>query len=129
MNTELPTHMKSFMDHLRSMPPGDATSFWDFAEHYHDELEGFESAMDLLSEGHPIYFSTHEGRWINNASPEAIHYHKATRPEGLDGVATMIRNQMCYLRRLLSGLQQARHNLHESEQTVTSLDERNPDVE
>ena len=115
MNTELPTHMKSCVDHLRSMPRGSIISYWDFAEHYHDELEGFESAMELLSDGHPIYFSTHEGRWINNASPEAIYYHKATRAEDFDGMETMIRDQLCYLRRLLGGLQKARTSLNVSE--------------
>ena len=71
--------------------------------------------MELLSDGHPIYFSTHEGRWINNASPEAIYYHKATRAEDFDGMETMIRDQLCYLRRLLSGLQKARTSLNVSE--------------
>ena len=115
MSAELATHVKSFVDHLRSMPRGSIISYWDFAEHYHDELEGFESAMELLSDGHPIYFSTHEGRWINNASPEAIYYHKATRQDDLDGMEVMIRDQLCYLRRLLSGLQKARTSLNVSE--------------
>jgi hypothetical protein len=108
-------HVRRFLDHLKSMSPGESTDYWDFADPYDDELEGFELAMELLSEGHPIHFSTHESRWINNASPEGICYHKASRPNDLDGMEAMIRDQLCYLRRLLCGLQKARNNLRVSE--------------
>jgi hypothetical protein len=93
------------------MSPGDSTSYWDFAEHYHDELEGFEAAMALLIDGQPIYFTTWEGRWINNASPEATWFWKATSPEDFNHMEAMIKDQLCYLRQLLSGLQAARKRL------------------
>ena len=51
-------HITKFESHLLNMSPGDSTSYWDFAEHFDDELEGFEVAMSLLADGQPIYFST-----------------------------------------------------------------------
>ena len=43
--------------------------------------------------------------------PEAIWYRKATRPEDLNNMEAMIRDQLRYLRQLLSGLQEARKRL------------------
>ena len=95
MNTELPTHMRKFVEHLRSMPPGASTSYKDCVEYFYDGLEGFDYAMELLAGGLQIYFSTSEDGWVNNACPEALYYHKATHAEDFDRMEEMIREQLC----------------------------------
>jgi hypothetical protein len=81
--------------------------------------------MELLTNGHPIYFSTLEvdGSTTHHRRPST------TTPDELNDMEAMIRDQLTYLGRLLNGLRKAAGNLKMSEQHLAPVSERNRDVE
>ena len=112
-NGDPPVHVQNLLNRLRTLPKGESTSFCDFAEHYQDELHGFEWVMNMVAQGEPIYLDSWEGRWMNFTSSESLYYRRAYRPEELDDFEKMLVDQQSYIGKLLDGVDLAKKRLHE----------------
>ena len=71
----------------------------------------FECVVELIVAGHPICIECCEGRWISFGESESVGYSYVTCAKNLDETMECVRCHLTDLRRMLCGLEEAKHRL------------------
>ena len=87
-------------------------SVWDLKDKVgFDEGGVFWLASKLIERGEPVCFQSCEGTWLHFFSPEAMGYWITDKPTDLDELRLMVQEAIDGLRRMQSGIEQARLQL------------------
>ena len=103
---------QTVLDQLIRNAPGTLDA-WDIAgenEHF-DPYSVFECVAELIVAGYPISINCCEGRWVSFGESDGVGYSYVTCAKNLDETMEFVRCHLTDLRRMLCGLEEAKHRL------------------
>jgi hypothetical protein len=105
-------HAQTVLDLLKRNARGTLNA-WDIAAQIEcfDSYCVFECVVELIVAGHPICIECCEGRWISFGESESVGYSYVTYAQDLDETMEFVRCHLTDLRRMLCGLEEAKHRL------------------
>ena len=103
---------QTLLDLLKRNAPGtlDACDIAAQIE-YFNSFWVFECVAELIVAGYPISINCCEDHWVNFAESKYVGYRYVTCAKNLDETVELVRCHLTDLRRMLCGLEEAKHRL------------------